>query len=205
MILRLRFPVRSANAPVGISDSFEQMGVREEDAPPFRFWGRLFDLITFLRCIGPDGRSTARPFLPTFRRRRGTWVYRLLSISRYTPFPPLPLTIVRRGSFFWTGRTFGAYVRRVEKAYTLLGLGVERRTPAVLAVMDGMANAPSRRIRVVNILRFADCRRFTEHESTQSEFGRVGFMSYLFLLRLPSGIYRFPALTRRIRFALLLL
>lgn len=79
------------------------------------------------------------------------------------------------------------YVRRVEDACALLGLGLECPTADVSDAITGLADARAKRFRLENIARFADSRRFIKHESVRSGFGRVGFVSYLCLLRLHSA------------------
>ena len=102
------------------------------------------------------------------------------------PLHPSSLTIARRSAAFAPGRTFGMYVRHVEKAFLLMGMRVEWRTPAVQAAIDGMANAPVSRSRFANILSFVDLHRLLKHDTSATDFGRLGYFSFLFLLRLLS-------------------
>ena len=67
-------------------------------------------------------------------------------------FPPTPLIFMRRRAHFADGRPFAKYVRRVEKACALIGLGADRRTPEVHAEITGLGNAPVLRSQFPNIL-----------------------------------------------------
>lgn len=79
------------------------------------------------------------------------------------------------------------YVRPTRgKACLLLALWAEWLPEAVQAAIAGLSNAPLTRSRFANILSYGDLRRFVDRETPAADFGRLGCISFLFLLRFQS-------------------
>ena len=176
----------SCKRSLGIQDSFEQLAPAAKakalasaasDTP---LLSRFLDLSAQLNVL-----QIVRNSLPSVAAGVQGYVD-FCALIQVPPFPPTSLIILRWSALFSAGKTFGMYVRHVEKACLLLGLGVDWRSPAVTAAITGLNNAPRLRSRFTNILSFPDLHRFIGHETLQSEFGRLGFLAFLFLLRLQS-------------------
>ena len=129
-------------------------------------------------------------------------------LIRVQPFPPLPATLCQWSTLFRGGRTFSLYLSHLEKVCAVLGVDAHWRTAPVIAAVRGLINLGSARERFHNVLSSEDFQRFMRHETFTSEFGRLGYVSYLFVLRLQSEalpiVYAFdgePLLSRSGPFA----
>ena len=105
-------------------------------------------------------------------------------LIQVTPFPPLPLTLVRWGALFAPWRTLGLYVAHLEKACALLGLGAQRRATAAQAVIAGLANTSPNRAYFARIHSGEYLTRPRRFEQCDTEFSRAANVSFLFLFRL---------------------
>lgn len=100
------------------------------------------------------------------------------------PFPPTSRTLRRWSALFRPGRTFSLYLSHIEKVCALLGMGTEWRTPALAAVVRGLANTMVTTPRFHNILSLTDFSLFMRHGRMASEFGQLGYLAFVFVLRL---------------------
>ena len=107
----------------------------------------------------------------------------LLNIA---PFPPTTKTEARRSTVFRPGKTYVIYVEHLIKACHLVGFDIAWRTPLINSIAKGLSNKPSMRNPCRNSLTHAILDRIIRAESWESEFARLCFVTYLFMLRLPS-------------------
>ena len=141
---------------MGLDDSFDSMGpaaktraLAESNASsgelvPFLDSGAQMNILQQVRSSFPELASGVKGYVE---------FWRLINVA---PFPPHAIYFIRRIALFPQGRTFGMYVNHVETSFSVLGLNVTWRTPAVNAVIAGLANAPNYRVEFPNILSFAD-------------------------------------------------
>ena len=101
-------------------------------------------------------------------------------------FPPATENILRWSTLFSPGRSFGQYLSHVSKACQLLNLPLTWITPAVRGVAKGLANAQDISFRFDNFIQKELFIRLIRFELLSSEVGRLFYLSYLFLLRVPS-------------------
>ena len=171
---------------LGLHESFEQLAPAAKARALTRVTADSSALSRFLDVSAQlNVLQLVRSSLPSVAAGVQNYI-NFCTLLQTPPFPPTATGILRWSAIFSAGRAFGMYVRHVEKACILLGLGVDWRSAAVQAAINGLAHAPRVRSRFSNILTFADLNRFITHETLQSDFGKLGFMSFLFLLRLQS-------------------
>ena len=101
-------------------------------------------------------------------------------------FPPAPETILRWSTLFAPGRTFGHYLAHVSKACQLMNVSTSWITPAIRGVANGLANAQDVSFRFDNFVQKELLTRLIRFETLSTEIGRLFYLSYLFLLRVPS-------------------
>ena len=101
-------------------------------------------------------------------------------------FPPVAETVLRWSTVFSPGRTFAQYISHLAKACQLLNLPNSWLTPAVRAVSRGLANAQDLSFRFDNFIQRDLFVRMMNFESLRTETGRLFYIAYLFLLRVPS-------------------
>ena len=87
---------------------------------------------------------------------------------------------------FSPGRTFAQYISHLAKACHPLNLPNSWLTPAVRAVSRGLANAQDLSFRFDNFIQRELFIRMMRFESLMTEAGRLFYIAYLFLLRVPS-------------------
>ena len=110
----------------------------------------------------------------------------LLRSSRRRLLPPTSTLILRWSTFFNPGRTFGGYVAHLSKACQLLNINLSWYNSAVRGVIHGLENAQDVSFKFENYIYKRLFRKILAHETFSSEFGRLCYLAYVFILRLPS-------------------
>ena len=82
---------------------------------------------------------------------------------------------------------FAQYLAHVMKASILLRQPTDWLTPAVRSVSRGLRNAQDLPFKFQNYTMAADLLRLFQVSNLSSEFAQAAFVSFLFLLRVPSG------------------
>ena len=114
----------------------------------------------------------------------------LLNIA---PFPPTTETVARWSALFSPGKTYSIYINHLVKACHLMGIDISWRTELIFSIAKGLSNKPSTKIKFHNSLTPTILDRIIRSESWDSEFARLCYVTYLFMLRLPSealALYR---------------
>ena len=101
-------------------------------------------------------------------------------------FPPTSSLILRWSTIFKPGRTFGGYVAHLAKACQLLNIAPSWYNSSVRGVIHGLENAQDVSFKFENYIGKRLFRLILAHETLSSEFGRLCFLAYVFILRLPS-------------------
>ena len=101
-------------------------------------------------------------------------------------FPPTSSLILRWSTIFKPGRTFGGYIAHLAKACQLLNIPPTWYNSAVRGVIHGLENAQDVSFKFENYIGKRLFRKIVAHETLSSEFGRLCYMAYVFILRLPS-------------------
>ena len=107
----------------------------------------------------------------------------LLHVS---PFPPRASTLVNWSTLFTAGRTFQAYLSHVKTACLVAGYDTSCFTPEVLAAARGLKNSLHRGSQSINYIWKESLLKIIAREDLSHEFSRLCFISYVFLLRVPS-------------------
>ena len=103
-----------------------------------------------------------------------------------TPFPVDTDTVLLRSAMFRPGRTFGQYIAHLMKAVILLRQPTDSLTPDVRSVPRGLKNAQDMVFRFRNFILVGDLPRLLRTPKLTSAFGQAAFLSFLFLIRVPS-------------------
>ena len=106
----------------------------------------------------------------------------LLSIA---PFPPISPIVRQWSAVFSHGKTFALYINHLMKACHLLSIDTSWRDEGVKAIVKGLSNKP-RKCRFSNSLPPESLDSLIRSESWESPFARLCYVSYLFMLRVPS-------------------
>ena len=101
-------------------------------------------------------------------------------------FPPKTHNVLRWSSFFHPGKTFSLYLAHLGKACQLLNISLSWWTEAVKGVAKGLENAYDASLLFENYIFKQLFRSLIAHETLQSESGRLFYLAYVFILRLPS-------------------
>ena len=101
-------------------------------------------------------------------------------------FPPSTDTVLRWSTLFSPGRSFSHYLAHLPKACQLMNLPLTWITPSVRGVAKGLANAQDVSFRFDNFIQKDLLVRLIRAETLSSEIGRLFYLAYLFLLRVPS-------------------
>ena len=101
-------------------------------------------------------------------------------------FPPTAALVVRWSTVFKPGRSFGGYVAHLSKACQLLNIPLTWYNAAVRGVIHGLENAQDISFKFDNYITKRIFRLILAHETLNSEFGRLCYLAYVFILRLPS-------------------
>ena len=101
-------------------------------------------------------------------------------------FRPTSALVLRRSTIFKPGRTFGGYVAHLAKACQLLDIPPLWYNSAVKGVILGLENAQDVSFKFENYIFKRLFRKILAHETLSSEFGRLCYLAYVFILRLPS-------------------
>ena len=101
-------------------------------------------------------------------------------------FPPSQENVLRRGTLFSPGRTFGIYSAHLSKACQLMDLPLTWLAPAVRGAAKGLANPQDVSSRFDNFTQKDLLVNMVQFETLKSEIGRLFYLSYLFLLRAAS-------------------
>ena len=94
--------------------------------------------------------------------------------------------ILLRSALFRPGRTYSQYIAHVMKAAILPRQPTDWLTPDVRSVARGLQNAHGLSFKFQNYLMADDLLRPLQVENLNTEFGQAAFLSFLFLLRVPS-------------------
>ena len=100
-------------------------------------------------------------------------------------FPPTSTLILRWSTIFKPGRTFGGYVAHLAKACQLLNIPPTWYNSSVRGVIHGLENAQDVSFKFENYIGKRLFRKILAHETLSSEFGRLCYLAYVFILRLP--------------------
>ena len=106
-------------------------------------------------------------------------------LLRIAYFPPATETVLRLSTLFAPGRSFAQYLSHLSKACSLMNLPLTWITPSVRGVAKGLANAHDVSFRFDNFIQKDLFLRLIRFGSPRSEIGRLFYLSYLFLLRVP--------------------
>ena len=107
-------------------------------------------------------------------------------LQGYPYFPPSSSRVCAWGSLFHPGGTFAQYVAHLSKACQLLDMPTGRHDSSVAAVSRGLRKAQNLSFMFPNYIFRPDLIRFLDYETLESEFGMVGFFSFLIPLRVQS-------------------
>ena len=110
-------------------------------------------------------------------------------VLRFDPgglFPPSPDTVLRWATLFSHGETFAQYLDHLAKAYQLMNLPNTWLTLMVRAASKGLGNAQRVSFRFGNFIQRELFLRLIRFGTLSTEVGRLFYISYLFLLRVPS-------------------
>ena len=107
----------------------------------------------------------------------------LLSIA---PFPPTNAIVRQRSAMFGAGGTFALYANRLSKACHLLNIDTSWRGECIRAICKGVANKTPLRQRLSNSLTPQILGSLIRAESWEPPFARLCYISFLFVLRVPS-------------------
>ena len=109
-------------------------------------------------------------------------------------FPVQTENILLRSGLFRPGRAFAQYIAHVMKAAILIGYPTDCLSPSARSVARGLKNSHGLSFRFQNFMFASDLLHLLQSVSLTTEFGQAAFLSFLFLLRVPSG-------TLQLRFA----
>ena len=101
-------------------------------------------------------------------------------------FPPTSSRVCAWGSLFSPGGSFAQYVAHLTKACQLLDIHTRRHDSSVAAIPRGLKKAQDLSFQFPNYIFRPDLVRFLNHETLGSEFGLLGYFSFLSLLRVQS-------------------
>ena len=101
-------------------------------------------------------------------------------------FPPTPHSVLRWSSLFHPGKTFGLYVAHLSKACQILGFPLNWITASARGAIKGLINAMDISFKFENYIFKTLFRAIIARESLSSEWGRLFYLAYVFILRLPS-------------------
>ena len=102
------------------------------------------------------------------------------------PFPPTMEGVARWSTVFSPGKTFALYVNHLVKACHLMGIDNSWKTDIITALAKGLRNKVNPRVRFHNSLAPKILDKIIRHETWSSELARLCYVTFLFLLRLPS-------------------
>ena len=102
-------------------------------------------------------------------------------------FPPTSGVVPKWSDVFSPGRTFALYVSHLANASHPMGYGLEWRPSAVYGVARGLENAMGLSLKTDNYWNFTLCRRVVLAETLVTSFGKFVYLSFMFVLRGPSG------------------
>ena len=108
------------------------------------------------------------------------------SLLAIAPFPPTAEVVAQWSAVFPPGKTFSIYLSHLSKACNLLGFDSSWKNEVILSIAKGIRNRPTGKDKFHNSLEPASLERIIRHESWESEFARLRYVTYLFMLRLPS-------------------
>lgn len=101
-------------------------------------------------------------------------------------FPPSAHSVLKWSSLFNPGKTFGLYVAHLSKACQLLGFPLNWFTAPVRGAIRGLINAQDISFKFENYIFKSLFRAIIARETLNSEWGRLFYLAYVFILRLPS-------------------
>ena len=107
----------------------------------------------------------------------------------------MPTRVLRWADLFKHGRTFGGYVAHLAKACQLLNIDPTWYNSAARRVIHGLESAHDVSFKFGNYICKRLFRKILTRETLNSEFGRLFYLDYIFILRLPFGALpatRFP-------------
>ena len=101
-------------------------------------------------------------------------------------YPPTSARVCAWATIFNPGKSFGQYLGHLIKACQIIGVPTDWHDSAVSAMAKGLRKAQDLSFSFENYI-FRPCLiRFINHETIQSDFGLLGYLSFLFLLRVQS-------------------
>ena len=101
-------------------------------------------------------------------------------------YPPTSARVFEWASLFNPGSSFGQYLARLIKGCHILGIPTDWNGDRVAAASKGLRQAQDLSFKFENYNFRASPRRFARHETLRSEFEMLGYLSFLFLIRVQS-------------------
>ena len=144
------------------------------------------DCRTFLKAAGKLNtlRSAQGPLQCV---ASGIRIYvRFCAVMNWAPFPPTEASVRAWSSIFKPNRTFKNYLTHLKKSCFLLELGAKWDTPSTRTIAAGLGNSQDRSFAFPNFFFSKGLLKLLDHEGLESQFFQLGFLSYLFSLRVPS-------------------
>ena len=108
------------------------------------------------------------------------------SLVNRQPFPPSENTVQLWSTIFNPGGTFRNYIQHLAKACFLMDMDTFWLTPAVRNLAKGLESSLDTSFRFPNFIFSKDLLKILDHETIDSQFGQLCYLSYLFSLRVPS-------------------
>ena len=178
--------LKESKEDIGLPNSFEKLGPAAKinalkQATP--------DSQQLLRFLSAGAQSNileqVRATLPSVASGVSCYLS-FCALLGIAPFPPSADVVARWSAIFAPGKTYSLYLSHLSKACQLMEIDSSWRTDTVRGIAKGLANKPSLKARFHNSLTPAILDRLMKKESWDSEFARLCFVSFLFMLRLPS-------------------
>ena len=177
---------RAASIDLGLSDAFQKLG----PAAKIRSLGKLKAPAKEVHRFLNTGAqlNTLRQVQDSLRSvAAGVQCWASYCDLINTPyFPPLSHNVLKWSTFFHPGGTFALYLAHLGKACQLLNIPPTWYTTAVRGVSKGLINAQDFSLKFENYMFKNLFRKLIAHESLHSEAGRLFYLAYVFILRLPS-------------------
>ena len=108
------------------------------------------------------------------------------SLLGIAPFPPSANIVARWSALFSPGKTYSLYVGHLNTACQLLEIDSSWRTDTIRDIAKGLAKKAAGKERFHNSLAPSLLDRLIRSESWESELARLAYVTFLFMLRLPS-------------------
>ena len=122
------------------------------------------------------------------------WISYCNSVRRPYPHPPpTSQRVCAWESLYSLGRSSGQYVAHIGKEWHMRDIPLTWGDPAVSSIGRGLRTAQNLSCKFDKYMRQADSIRFLEHETLLSEFGILGYLSFLFSFGPNRMVYPYDA------------